>query len=284
MDNNGSLLMVLKSSINSLNRVEKLIANTITDQPQAVLGMTVAQLAKAAGVADSSIVRFCQTFGFDGYIQMKIKLAMELKDPEDMIFEDLKKNDDTKTICSKVFAANIHTLEETLKGLDMDLINRAVDALCKAKKICFFGVGSSAPIAQDSYYRFMRIGLPASAETDPHISLVSASMLDKGCAAVGISHTGRTKSTIRVLETAKSKGAAVIAITSSLGSPITEIADISLNVFSDESKYMKEAISARIGHITILDCMYVCVAMRIHDRSIAKVENLMELLDQLRLD
>jgi DNA-binding MurR/RpiR family transcriptional regulator len=164
----------------------------------------------------------------------------------------------------------------------MDLIHRAVDALCKAKKIFFFGVGSSAPVAQDAYYRFMRIGLPAYSGTDPHISLVSASMLDSNSVAVGISHTGRTKSTIRALETAREKGAAVIVITSSIGSPITGIADINLVVLSNESKYMHEAVSARIGHLVILDCLFVCTAMRFHDKSIARTEAYMALLDEFR--
>jgi DNA-binding MurR/RpiR family transcriptional regulator len=215
---------------------------------------------------------------------MKIKLALELKEPEEIIFEDLKKNDDVKTIFTKIFTANIHTFEETLKGLDMVQIKRAVNMLCKAKRIIFYGIGSSGPLAMNAYYRFMRIGLPAYCETDPHISLVSANMLNKNCTAIGISHSGKTKSTILTLETAKKSGASVIAITSRLGSPIIKIADISLTAFSNESKYMKEAISARLGHIAILDALLACVAMHFHDQSIAKMEELIALLSEFRND
>ena len=265
-----------------MRRVEKIIANAIVEDPQALLGMTIAQFAKKIGVADSSIVRFCQSIGFEGYIQMKIKLAMELKEPEELIFEDLKKKDDVKTIINKVFAGNMHTLEETLKGLDIIEINKAVDILCKAKKIFFSGIGSSAPIARDAYYRFMRIGLPAYCETDIHVATVAANTLDRECAVVGISHTGRTKSTLRILETAKKRGAAIITVTSNMGSPITEIADINLTVFSSESKYLKEAISARVGHIVLLDSIFACVAMRFHSRSVKYTEELISLLDELR--
>jgi DNA-binding MurR/RpiR family transcriptional regulator len=283
-DSNAGLLTVLKNTAASMPRVEKSIAQAILKKPREVLGMTVAQLARETGVADSSIIRFCRTLGFDGYIQMKIKLAMELSEPEALILEDLKINDDARTIFSKVFAANIRTLEETFKGIDFKMVNKAVKILCSAKKICFFGIGSSAPVAQDAYYRFMRIGLPACVETDPHIGLVAASMMDKRSAAVGISHSGRTQATIRELETAKARGAAVIGITSSLGSPITEIADISLTALSNESKNMKEAVSARIGHIAILDCLFTCAAMRFHDQSIEKTESLITLLDELRIN
>jgi DNA-binding MurR/RpiR family transcriptional regulator len=283
-DSNASLLAVLKNTSASMHRVEKIIARTILQKPQEVLGMTVARLAQKTGVADSSIIRFCRTLGFDSYIQMKLKLAAELSEPEELIFEDLKTDDDARTIFSKIFAANIRTLEETFKAIDFRGVNKAVKILCSAKKICFFGIGSSAPVAQDAYYRFMRIGLPAYAETDPHIGLVAASMMDKKSAAVGISHSGRTQATIRELEMAKSRGAAVIGITSSLGSPITEIADIILTDLSNESKNMKEAISARIGHIAILDCLFTCTAMRFHDQSVEKTESLIALLDELRIN
>jgi DNA-binding MurR/RpiR family transcriptional regulator len=282
MDSKGSLLLIIKSSFPSMHRVERAIAKVILEQPRETLSMTVSQLAKAAGVADSSIVRFCKTFGFEGYIQMKLRLAVEISDPGDLIFEDLKKNDNIQTICSKIFAANVYSLEETVKSLDMGLMDRAVNALCKAKRIFFFGVGSSASVAQDAYYRFMRIGLPAYAGTDPHISLISASMLDNNSVAVGISHTGRTKSTIRTLETAREKGAMVIVITSSMGSPITGTADISLVVLSKESEYMHEAVSARIGHLAILDCLFAGTAMRFRDKSIARTEAFMTLLNEFR--
>ena len=279
---NGSFFMVLKSSFNSMRRVEKIIAKAILDNPQDILEMTIAQFAKSIEVADSSIVRFCRDFGFDGYIQLKIKLAMELKGPEEIIFEDLKKNDDEKTILSKVFAANIHTLEETLKGLEINDIIKVIDILCKAKKILFFGIGSSAPIARDAYYRFMRIGFPAISETDHHIASIMANMFDKDCAVIGISHSGRTRSTIMVLEAAKASGASAIAITSNMGSPITKIADISLLVLSEESKYMKEAITARLGHLAILDSILACIAMRSPARSIKKTEEFIIQLNKLR--
>ena len=267
-----------------MRRVEKIIANTILENPQAILDMTIAQFAKSIGVADSSIVRFCRDLGFDGYIQMKIKIAMELERPEEIILEDLKKNDDEKTIVSKVFSANIRSLEETQKGLEIAEIKRVVNILCKAKKILFFGIGSSEPVARDAYYRLMRIGLPAYFEPDNHVATIAANMLDKDSAIVGISHSGRSKSTLTVLETAKNKGAAIIAITSSLRSPITKIADISLTAFSEESRFMKEAISARLGHIAILDSIFACVAMRFHAQSIKKTEELIILLDELRVN
>ena len=70
-------------------------------------------------------------------------------------------------------------------------------------RIEVYGVGSSSMIANDVYYRLMRIGLPIYAVTDPHISAVSASLLNGECVAIGISHSGRTIETLDTMKRAK---------------------------------------------------------------------------------
>jgi DNA-binding MurR/RpiR family transcriptional regulator len=151
-----------------------------------------------------------------------------------------------------------------------------------ARHIEFYGVGSSAPIAMDAYYRFMRIGFKAYAATDPHVSRISASMLDSGCVAVGISHTGRTKDTVRDLEIAREKGAKIICITSYQDSPIARLADVKLITSTSETKFMKEAISSRIAQIVLLDSLYTCLALRKYESVIDNIENMNEILNEMR--
>jgi DNA-binding MurR/RpiR family transcriptional regulator len=50
--------------------VEKKIANFILEQ-ELVIHMTEAQVADNTGVAESSIVRFCQRIGFSGFTPEK---------------------------------------------------------------------------------------------------------------------------------------------------------------------------------------------------------------------
>ncbi len=281
MSENNSLANI-KSLYPSLFEVEKKIADFILRQPQAIIYMTVAQISKSIGVADSSIIRFCQKLGFNGFTQLKINIAKNIQKYEEPIPSDIEMGDDLHTITRKVFASSNQALKDTLEVLDMNELSKAVEAIATAKKIEFYGLGTSAFIAEDAYYRFMRIGYPAYVATDAFISSVSASMLDSECVAVGISHSGRTVGIIKTLEIAKNKGAKTICITGFIESPITQVADIRLITATGETQFRKEATASRIAQIALLDSLHACAVLRKYDGAISKMQEVSEILDQMR--
>lgn len=281
MEKNSLILM--RSLYPSMHESERKIADFILEQPEVAVNMTVAQLSGKVSVADSSIIRFCQKLGFNGFTELKINIAKNLKQPGELIFENISREDSYPTITSKVFSLSIKALEDSLKVLDINELSKAVDLLLNARRIEFYGIGTSASLAMDAYYRFMRIGLNTYAATDPHISRISASMLDSGCVAVGISHTGRTKDTVRAVEIAREKGAKTICITSYLESPIAKLADSLLLTSTSEARFMKEAVSARIAQIALLDSLYTCVAVRKYDTVVENIERMTEILNEMRL-
>ena len=282
MDGKTNCIVTIKSQYPDMYEVEKKIADFVLNKPEVAVNMTVAQLAREASVADSSIIRFCQRLGFDGFTQLKINMAKNLKKPEEIILEDISKDDDSFTITSKVFASSVKAMTETIDMLDEKELDKAVEMLLNAKRIEFYGVGTSANLAADAYYRFMRIGMPAYVATDPHVMRMSASMLDEDCLAFGISHTGRTRDTVRALEIAKSRKAKTICITSYMKSPITSVSDIKLITSTPETRIMKEAVTSRIAHIALLDSLYTCVALRKYDAVVENLENMTEILNEMR--
>lgn len=282
MNDEKSCLVTIRSIYPSLYEAERKIADFLLKQPEVAINMTVAQISNEIEVADSSIIRFCQKLGFDGFTQLKINMAKNLKKPEKLIMDEINRNDDPFAVTAKVFASSIRALEDTIKMLDRSELAKAVDVLLNARRVEFYGVGTSAPIAMDAYYRFMRIGLPAYAATDPHVMRMSANMLDENCAAVGISHTGRTKDTVGAIQIAKGKGAKIISITSFMKSPIIEQSDIKLITSTTETRIMKEAVSSRIAQIALLDSLYTCVALIKYDTVVENLENMTEILNEMR--
>lgn len=282
MDNKTNCFVTIRSYYPSMFDAEKRIADFILNQPDKFVNMTVAQVAREIGVSDSSIIRFCQKLNYDGFTQLKINIARNMKKPADFIMEDIEKDDTPFSVVSKVFASNIRALDETLAMISKEELSRAVNLILQAERIEFYGVGTSANLAIDAYYRFMRIGMPAYAATDPHIMRLSASMLNNKCAAIGISHTGRTIDTVRTLEIAKSKGAGIICITSFMKSPIIEISDIKLVTSTPETKIMKEAVSTRIAHIALLDSLYAYVALKKYDTAMVNIGNITDILNEMR--
>lgn len=275
--------LILKNLYPNMHRVEKKIAGFILENKNKVVTMTIAQIANELKIAESSIVRFSKTLGYSGFTELKLSLARHASNVGTSIYEDIKLNDDVVSVIKKVFNGNISALQDTLNMIDFKNIENAIDAIHNAKKIIFYGVGSSATIASDFYYRFMRIGLPAQSVSDPHIGYLSASLLDEHCVAIAISHTGRTREIVENIEMAKSKNATTICVTSSLKSPLIEFTDIPLCISSKEIESSSEAISSRIAHITILDCIYTGLALKRKEQVIPLIENMNNVLEKSRI-
>ncbi len=66
-------------------------------------------------------------------------------------------------------------------------------------------------------------------------------------------------------------GAKTICITNYGKSPIQTYADVVLYTVAGETMFRTDAMASRIAQLTILDALYVCVAMADVDRSLAKI-------------
>ena len=274
---------LIKSLYPDLHKVEKKIADFILSDGDRISTMTVAACAAAIEVAESSIIRFCKILGYDGFTALKVNLARYSLSENTPIFEDISKEDDLCSIATKVFSGSIRCLQDTMNIFNFQSFEAAVQILDCAEQIVFFGVGSSASIANDSYYRFMRIGFPAIACTDSHISKITASLLDEHCVAVAISHTGRTKETWENIKIAKEHGAKTICITSFPKSPIASLSDIVLSISSRETELFNEAISSRIAHIALLDSLYTALSIKHFSTSMEHIDNMNHILTSSRL-
>jgi DNA-binding MurR/RpiR family transcriptional regulator len=274
--------ILIKNLYPSLHNVEKKIADYILFNPKEVTGMTIAQFAATVKSSESSIVRFCQMLSFKGFSQLKINLACHLTPDINLMCEDVCRTDSNETIVDKVFASGIRVLEDTRKFIKTSDFNKVIDVMYRANKIEFYGVYTSAVIARDAHNRLRRIGFPVHAITDPYEARISASMLEKGSVAVGISHTGRTKDTIDILKMAKASGADTIAITSTLKSPIVEVADVSLVICSDEQQIFREAVSSRLAHIVLLDAICVCLGNLKYDETSERIKENTNIINEMR--
>jgi len=100
---------------------------------------------------------------------------------------------------------------------------------------------------------------------DNHIEITSAVHLTEKDVAVGISHSGRTKDTIHILEIAKKRNATTIAITQYGKNPIEEVSDIVLHTASVENNFRSGAMASRIAQLYVIDNLFIGVACKRYD-------------------
>jgi RpiR family carbohydrate utilization transcriptional regulator len=172
-----------------------------------------------------------------------------------------------RTITEKVLQADMSALSDTLAVLDHGALEAAVDALLAASRIECYATGSSVPVAVDAYYRLIRLGLPATVVTDPHMQATSAAHLAEGAVALAISHRGRSYETHTALRWAKQAGATCILLTSYDDTPVGRLADIQMVVAAPELSLRPEAVSSRIAHLAIVDALSVALALKQPERT-----------------
>jgi len=89
---------------------------------------------------------------------------------------------------------------------------------------------------------------------------------------IGISASGSSKDIIDALELAKNRGATTIGITHYARTPLDRVLDIKLSVSSEETFYRTESTSARIAQLSIIDTLYIGVALRRLDKIIENLK------------
>jgi DNA-binding MurR/RpiR family transcriptional regulator len=266
----------------TMSPVAQRIAAFIVEHPEEVVHMSVSDVAERTESSDGSVVGFCKMLGAKGFQQLKILLAQEIVKPVQYIHEDLSPQDSVESVVSKVFHSNIQTLQETSSVLDAASLTKAVMLMKRASRIEIYGIGSSATIAEDAYYRMLRIGLNAIAVTDSHIQAISASRTGPEVATLTISHSGSTYETVLATRLAKEAGARTICITNFGKSPIQSFSDVLLFTMARETRFRTEAVTSRLAQLAIIDTLIACLALADYDTSVETLRSTSDVLSLKR--
>jgi DNA-binding MurR/RpiR family transcriptional regulator len=262
----------IRTRLATLAAAEQRAARFFVEEPGEAVRLPVKQLAARIGVSDATVVRASQALGFAGLRDLKLALAAEVATPLTAIHEAIGPDDSPTSVLRKVLSADSQAVLDALATLEPDAFTRSVEALDRASRIECYGVGSSLPICLDAAYRLLRIGLPAFCFPDPHMQAVAAGQLPPGAVAFVVSHTGRTTETLATVTKAKGTGATILLLTSHTETPLGELADVELVCAARETAFRTEAMASRIAHLSVVDALYVAVAVRRFDDAYAAME------------
>jgi len=260
----------IRASIPALPPAEQRVAKLVLADARSFATLPVGELAERAHVSKPTVVRFCRSVGYDGLADFKLKLAGSVNEGVPFVHRSVDEDDKPGDLVVKVIDNAVSALLKYRNAAASHAVERAIDALaaaCRAgKRIEFYGVGNSGIVAQDAQHKFFRLGVMASAVSDGHVQLMSATMLGVGDCAVLISNSGRSRDLLDVAEIAHKKGATVIVITAS-GSPLAHLAQQPGHVLlaadhpEDFDRY--SPMVSRLLHLMIIDILTTGVALRL---------------------
>ncbi len=277
------MLAQIKKHYTALTPVEKKLADYVLQYPSETISLSAAALAKQAGTATSAVIRFCKTLGYEGFAAFKMQLAVSLsRQTPASYMAGAAKGDSSSVVLDKIFAANIKALQDTLSHIDRQTFSAVTALLDRSQNIHIYGVGTSSSMANDLQHRLMLLGLRSQAYTDIASMPLSTMNLQPGDVAIGISHSGRTEATVSAMELSKHAGAATVCLTSYRSSPITTVSDHVLTVYSDETRYPVEAVSARIAQMGVIDALVAALSVQRYDEATRRSGQIHDLLEHMR--
>ncbi len=256
------MLNKIEALLDNLRRSERKVADLVLARPNHVVNMSMAELAKGAGVSEPTVLRFCRAVGCSGFQNMKMRLIGDLARTIPFVHRDVQMWDPVSEISSKIFDRTISTLMRVKSQVDGDVLEKASQLLSESSRIEFFGSGASGLVAMDAQNKFFRLGVPCNACCDHHTQGMIAAILKEDAVVVAFSTTGSSKSLLRNVQLASASGASVIAITSP-GSPLAETASVAITIDIEEDTQIQTPMTSRIIHLMLVDILMVSCALKL---------------------
>jgi DNA-binding MurR/RpiR family transcriptional regulator len=269
----SDLLRSIRSQMDSLNPKEQSLASYIVSHAHQVIKMTITELAEQSQTSASTVSRFCKIFHTGGFAGLKMQLAAELaRKPQAATYQDIVAGNSLESIMAAIEANHIRSISDTSRLLDLHQLNRALAVLRQAGQIDIYGAGTSGIVALDLYQKLVRIGKKASAFSDPHMQVTSASTLTNQDAALAISYSGETPETIDALRCAKERGAVTISLTKFGPSTLASLSDIQLFTSTLEEGMRRGDMASRIAQLHVVDILFTALVSESFDEYVPRLE------------
>jgi len=215
-----ALFQLLAERAGTMPRRLRQCADFIVANPDRVAVSTVAELAAAADVQPSALMRFCQELGFPGFSAMQRLFRDEYarKWPDySTRLQNLRSAGESRpeVLLAEFVEAGRASLEKLMTTVDPTTLDRAVDTLAAASVLHLVGYRRSYPIASYLAYAFEKMAVPCVLHSGVG-QLATGHAVRPGDAVLAISFAPYSTETVAFVAAARAAGTPVVAITDSL--------------------------------------------------------------------
>ena len=261
MSRNGTSALTLSDEIRSrfeeFSRSQKDVGQYIVDHLDEAAFHTAEELARRANTSSSTVVRFAQALGFEGFPELQQCARDEYRRqrengtaPESIATTPLFPIDQTEF--EAALAADHTNVEETARKLDRDEIAAAVEAISRAERIVLCGTDQMAFFASYLRHLLMLLDLRCEVVASPsQEGLARLGRIDDTTLLIGFSAGRPHPLVVRAMKLARHRSAATIAITDATLSEVTKLGDQRLYYSSNSPAYVRSH-TALLGMIQAL--------------------------------
>ena len=222
----------IKNNFKNFSESQRLIAEYLLNHSDKAAFFTAANLGKVVGISESTVVRFANFLGYDGYPALQRDLQNIIKNKlttVNRLKKSIRSVNGGENILYEVLRNDMENIHKTMNNISLESFNKFVEEILKANSIYIVGLRTAASLA---YFMGFTLHLLLKNVTtmtfgvsDLFERLINLNEKDL---LIGISFPRYTLQTVEIMEYAKKKGAKTAAITDSVMSPLAQLADISI--------------------------------------------------------
>ena len=240
-----ALSAYIEARFDEFSRSQKDVAQYIVDHLDEVAFQTAEELARRANTSSSTVVRFSQALGFEGFPELQASAREEYRrrvasgeegggSSSEPLFA-LDQNEFETAI-----VADHLNVEETARKISRRDVEAAIDAIAQSPRVLVVGTEQMAFFA--SYLRHLLMLLDIEAETVASPSqeaLGRLSRIDEDSLVIGLGAGRPHPLVIRAMKLARHRKGSTIAITDATLSEVAKLAQVQLYYSSNSPAYVR---------------------------------------------
>ena len=244
----------IRQRFDEFSRSQKDVGQYIVDHLDEASFHTAEELARRANTSSSTVVRFAQALGFEGFPELQAAARDEyLRAREgadgvvDLANPPLFPIDQTEF--EAALAADHVNVEETARRLDRDEVTASIELISRADRIVLCGTDQMAFFASYLRHLLMLLDLRCEVVASPsQEGLAKLGRIDERTVLVGFSAGRPHPLVVRALKLARNRRAATIAVADATLSEVAKLADHKLFYSSNSPAYVRShsALLARV--------------------------------------
>jgi DNA-binding MurR/RpiR family transcriptional regulator len=241
-----SLSTYIQARFDDFSRSQKDVAQYIVDHLDEVAFQTAEELARRANTSSSTVVRFSQALGFEGYPELQHSAREEYRrrhatsppaggaGPVAPLFS-LDQNE-----FETMLAADHVNVEDTARKVSRSEVESAVEAIATTPRLLVAGTDQMAFFASYLRHLLMLLDLRAEIVASPsQEALGRLSRIDDETLVIGLSAGRPHPLVVRAMKLARHRKARTIAITDATLSEVAKLAQIRLYYSSNSPAYVR---------------------------------------------
>ena len=268
----------ISENLSEFRAAEQRIARVILEDLDFASRASISELSDKAKVSGATVTRLAKALGCKDVRDLKLQLAKAVAVGERFLTDLPTK----PTGINGVYESIHQSLTLNANLISKNMLDECLQLFAEAGQVLIYGVGGSSTImATEMQYRLFRLGVMATAYSDPLLMRMTASTVRKKDLVIGISISGCSPDVCEAVEIASQYGASVISITRNR-TRLAKLANVNLPIKIRELDYIFKPTAARYVILAAIDVLVTELAVKNRRKTRENLRRLKQTVDQHR--